>query len=350
MTTIEQIASKTGCSQTTVRRVLRGGNKEVWPGTASRAEHIRRAAQELGFLSNASAAAVKNGRFNAILLVLSTERGRCYLPELLLHSLCSTLEQAGQHLVIGRFSDEVLTSAATLPTFLSRWSCDGALVNYTDRFPSHINELLSQYRIPSIWMNAPFDVDCVKYDERLGGRDATRLLIEKGHRKIVYVDLRHEKGQDVHYSAAMRLAGYRDAMRDAGLSPAPVLDLGDVVGGEQIVRLSEYLRGDSRPTGLVAYDRAERILLAAAVAGLDVPKDLSIVTFGDGHSEHAGVSVTQMALPYDEAGKKSVSMLMEKIRQSGKSIPVKPLALRVMPGETCTVPPKKTRSTHANQK
>jgi hypothetical protein len=43
-------------------------------------------------------------------------------------------------------------------------------------------------------------------------------------------------------------------------------------------------------------------------------------------------------------------MLMEKIDQSGTCVSVKPLALRVMHGETCTVPPKKTRSTHANQK
>ena len=345
MSAIEEIAQRTGCSQTTIRRVLRGGNKEVWSGTVERAEKIRQVARELGFLPNASAAAMKNGRFNAVLLVLSTERGRCHLPEALLHALCSALEAAGQHLVIGRFSDEALTSPASLPTFLSRWSCDGALVNYTDRFPSHINNLLCQYRIPSIWMNAPFDIDCVKYDERRGGRDATRLLLDKGHRRIVYMDLRHVKGNDVHYSSAMRLAGYKDAMAEAGLSSPSVLELGDLGGPAQIDWLADYLRGDSRPTGIVTYDRAERILLAAAVAGLRVPKDLSIVTFGDGHSEYAGISVTQMALPYEKAGRTAVSLLMEKIDQSGKGMAVKPLALRVVPGETCSIPPGKTRST-----
>ena len=345
MSVIDEIAQRTGCSLTTIRRVLRGGNKEVWSGTAERAERIRQVARDLGFLPNASAAAVKNGRFNAVLLVLSTERGRCYLPEALLHSLCSALEAAGQHLVIGRFSDEALTSPASLPTFLSRWSCDGALVNYTDRFPSHINDLLCQYRIPSIWMNAPFDVDCVKYDERRGGRDATRLLLEKGHRRIVYIDLRHESDHEVHYSAALRLAGYQDAMREAGLQPHPALELGDLGGSAQIERLANALRGEERATGIVTYDRAERILLAAAVAGLQVPRDLSIVTFGDGHSEYAGISVTQMALPYEKAGRTAVSLLMEKIDQSGKDMAVKPLALRVVPGETCSIPPRKTRST-----
>jgi Transcriptional regulators len=342
MTSIEQIALETGCSQTTVRRVLRGGNKEVWSGAAERAAQIRKAARELGFLPNASAAAMKNGRFNSVLLVLSAERGRSYLPELLLHSLCSALEEAEQHLTIGRFTDEALTSSESLPTFLRRWSCDGALVNYTDRFPSHINDLLRQYRIPLIWMNAPFDADCVKYDELRGGRDAAKLLLENGHKKIAYVDLRHKSGDEPHYSTPLRRAGFQRAMAKAGLAsasaPAQSLELGDLPGAEQIARLTEWLRSGERPTGIVTYDRAERILLAAAAAGLRVPEDLSLVTFGDGHSEYAGVSVTHMALPYEEAGRTAVSMLLEKIEHADQSMQIKPLALTVFQGETCTRP------------
>ena len=338
MTSIEQIALETGCSQTTVRRVLRGGNKEVWSGAAERASQIRKAARELGFLPNASAAAMKTGRFNSLLLVLSAERGRSYLPELLLHSLCTALEEAEQHLTIGRFTDEALTSSESLPTFLRRWSCDGALVNYTDRFPSHINDLLRQYRIPLIWMNAPFDADCVKYDELRGGRDAARLLLEKGHQKIAYVDLRHKSGDDPHYSTPLRRAGYQSAMTKAGLAPAQTLELGDLSGAEQTAHLTKWLRSGERPTGIVTYDRAERILLAAAAAGIRVPEDLSIVTFGDGHSEYAGVSVTHMALPYEEAGRVAVSALMKKIEHADQSMQIKPLALTVFQGETCTRP------------
>ena len=344
MTSIEQIALETGCSQTTVRRVLRGGNKEVWSGAAERAAQIRKAAHNLGFLPNASAAAMKNGRFNSLLLVLSAERGRSYLPELLLHSLCSAAEEAEQHLTIGRFTDEALTSSEALPTFLRRWSCDGALVNYTDRFPSHINDLLRRYRIPLIWMNAPFDADCVKYDELRGGRDAARLLLENGHRKIAYVDLRHKSGDEPHYSTPLRRAGFERAMAEAGLAPGPVLELGDLPGAEQAARLTEWLRGRKRPTGIVTYDRAERILLAAAAAGVRVPEDLSLVTFGDGHSEYAGVPVSHMALPYGEAGCTAVSALIKKIEHAGKSMKIKPLALTVFQGETCAPPHDLTRS------
>ena len=70
MTPVARIAKKAGCSETTVRRVLRGGNKEVWSSTAKRASEIRRIARDVGFLPNASAAAVKKGRFNAVLLIL----------------------------------------------------------------------------------------------------------------------------------------------------------------------------------------------------------------------------------------------------------------------------------------
>ena len=349
MTIIEQIEEKTGCSQTTIRRVLRGGNKEIWPGAADRAEHIRKIARELGFLPNASAAAVKNGCFNSILLVLSTDRGRCYLPEALLHSLCAALERAGQHLMIGRFSDDVLTSSDTLPTFLSRWSCDGALVNYTDRFPSHINDLLSQYRIPSIWMNAPFKTDCVNYDERRGGREATRLLIEKGHRRILYVDLRHEVGSSTHYSVEDRLAGYVEAMKEAGRTPEAPVEWGSLSGDLQVKHLVELFRSPKRPTAIVAYDRADRVLLAAAMAGIVVPRDVSIITFGDGFMESAGMAVTRLSLPYEEAGQAAVSLVLKKIAHPDKPLKLDPLPLRLVQGNTCAAPHRNKRKSHETQ-
>lgn len=333
MSLIEQIAKKEGCSKTTVRRVLRGGNKEVWAGAAERAVRIRQIAHELGFLSNASAAAVKNGRFNAILLVLSTERGRCYLPESLLHALCSALYNAGQHLVIGRFSDDVLTSPASLPTFLSRWSCDGALVNYTDRFPPQINTLLEQYHIPSIWINAPFETDCVQYDERRAGREAARILLKCGRTNLRYVDLRHDWKEPAHYSAMDRPAGFIEALREAGSPLSEPLNLGHLEACEQIAHLAQLLRSRDRPDGIVTFDRVERILMAAERANVAIPESLSVMTFVDGQADLADMPVMQMTLPCVEAAEQAVKLLLNKISNGGSITKQPPLPL------FCHIPP-----------
>jgi DNA-binding LacI/PurR family transcriptional regulator len=59
MGTLERIAMETGVSPNTVRRVLRGENKEVWPGAVRRGAAIRAAARRLGFLPNGSARAMR---------------------------------------------------------------------------------------------------------------------------------------------------------------------------------------------------------------------------------------------------------------------------------------------------
>ncbi|NLB69515.1 MAG: LacI family transcriptional regulator [Lentisphaerae bacterium] len=333
MTPVARIAKKAGCSETTVRRVLRGGNKEVWSSTAKRASEIRRIARDVGFLPNASAAAVKKGRFNAVLLILSTDKGRCHMPEILLHSLCSALEKAGQHLRIGRFSDEVLTDRETLPTFLGRWSCDGAIVNYTDRFPLRINELLAQYRIPSVWINAPFENDCVRYDDRKGGYDAAMLLIKHGCRRPLYVDLRHDWIDDVHHSAIERPAGFADALKAAGRSVPEPINLGHLPAKAQMEELMRLLRDKNPPDGIVSFDRAERILYAAAYVGLKIPDDFSLVTFSDGQSDFAGLPVMQMVVPCKAAAFSAVKTLMKKIESGGKGVKLAPLKLKFV---SCT--------------
>lgn len=331
---ISLIVEKTGSSPTTVRRVLRGGNKEVWPGAAERARNIRAVAREAGFLANASASAVRKGRFDSVLLVLTKDPGRSHLPESVLHSLCAALEERGKRLTTGRCSDDELTDREALPSFLSSRFCDGAIVNYTHRYPERLEQLLRGCRMPFVWLNAPITDDCVRFDDFGAGHMAAERLIEAGHRSIAYLDLRHRPDEFPHYSSKSRIDGFLDAMKGAGIREPRIVRLGHLDGAGQIEALRGILQGEDAPTGVVAYDRAERVMLAAAKSGLEIPRDLSLVSFGEQGADACGIPLSLMAIPSAEAGRLAVSMLERKIANPARSIVEPPLKFISVPGAT----------------
>ncbi len=332
------IAARTGSSPTTVRRVLRGGNKEVWPGTAARAARIREAAREAGFLANASASAVRSGRFGAAMLLLSTDPGRSYLPESLLHSLCAALDDAGMRLVVSRCHDQEITDSRRLPGFLARRSCDGIIVNYTDGYPERMESLLTSFRLPFVWLNAPLESRCIRYDDRSAGRAAAERLLALGHRRLAYVDLRNAPGDAPHYSVAERREGFRDALAAAGL-PAKVHILGNLDGPAQRESMVRLFKGSRAPTGVVAYDRADRVLLAAATAGLSVPRDLSLVTFGEADADVCGIKPALMGIPTRTAGLEATALLLQAIEAPDAPLFRPPLPFFPVDGATLAPPP-----------
>lgn len=335
---VKSIADKTGASPTTVRRVLRGGNKEVWPGAAERAAYIRATARALGFLSNASASAVRKGRFDSVLLVLGNDPGRSNLPELLLHSICASLEEKGKRLSVARCADTELSDPTRFPAFLAQRSCDGVIVNYTHGHPDRMEAVLNTCGMPFVWLNAPFEENCVRYGDFGAGRRAARQLIDAGHRRLAWLDLRHRPDEKAHYSAAERKTGFLEEVADAGLPTPLVMSLGGLECGAQRAELAAMMNCGKRPTGLAVYDRADRVLLAAASAGLSVPRDLSMITFAETGYEICGISPTLLAVPSAAAGRLAVKSLLRRIASNGAAIRIDPLDFDLEEGETLAPP------------
>src|SRR5215467_9986205 len=86
--TIATIAAHLGLSRATVTHVLNGRATEqrIRPETQARVLEV---ARELGYRANASARAVRAGRFGSVALIQS-QRGQ-YLPDELLHGLTSAI-------------------------------------------------------------------------------------------------------------------------------------------------------------------------------------------------------------------------------------------------------------------
>jgi LacI family transcriptional regulator len=342
---LEQIAAQAGVSANTVLRVLRRENKEVWPSAVKRADEIRKLAQKIGYLPNGSARAMRRGKFNAIALVLSTDRGRSYLPNDLFNGIHDAVNELLMRMIVSKLGDNELTSAKLMPAVLREWSCDGLLINYTDRVPAEMIRLIDKFHIPSIWINRKQAYEAVYYDDFAGAKEATQRLLKLGHRRIAYLDfLPKETWSNTHYSRTDRYAGYAAAMREAGAPLTPREQFAGVPAADRLRATCQLLRSVGRPTAVIGYDAGPRIMHAAALVGLRVPQDFSVVTFEplaavtgipDPGEAFMGWTISSMGVPGELAGHRAVEMLTQKIASEDEAIASVVLPLKFISGDTC---------------
>ncbi|MCA9955048.1 MAG: substrate-binding domain-containing protein, partial [Anaerolineales bacterium] len=146
-----------------------------------------------------------------------------------------------------------------------------------------------------------------------GGYDATRYLIELGHRRIGIVT-----GWMDMVSARDRLQGYQAALADAGIPFSDELlfhgdfsQPGGFSGGTHLLELAEP------PTAVFASNdiAAMGVIEAARAKGLQVPRDLSVVGFDDiPMAALLSPKLTTVRQPLQEMGRSATQMLVNLLR------------------------------------
>jgi LacI family transcriptional regulator len=314
--TIAQIAREAGVAKATVSKVLSGkaAQERISP---ERARHILEVAERLNFMPNSAARAVSSGRFNAITLLLSRDRHRSNLPEMLLYGIDSGVVRAGLHLNIARVGDDQLTSGGFVPKILRESLSDGLLVNYTDHVPPVMERMMEEHHIPAVWVNSYRPGDCVHPDDHAAGRMAAERVLAEGRQRVVYADWSHHGASLAvdHYSAQHRLQGVRDGLEAGGVQPHVVLGPDPQPLDRQVELAGEVLSGPHRPDAVIAYskDAAAGFFYHALRRGIAVPDDLLIVTFGDEPVRLAGVPVPTLLVPWETIGERAVELLARKI-------------------------------------
>lgn len=145
-------------------------------------------------------------------------------------------------------------------------------------------------------------------DEVQGGRTATELLLEAGHRRIAFINTSHPSPAQTG-----RLLGYREALQAQGIDfdPALVVEAtSDQEGGYEAA--ARVLAPDV--TGVFCHnDRVAMGLYdAARDLGRRVPDDLAVVGFDDQEviSAHLRPPLTTVALPHYDLGVAGVRLLL----------------------------------------
>jgi LacI family transcriptional regulator len=197
-------------------------------------------------------------------------------------------------LILARLPDADLTSERQMPRILRELAADGLLINYHDRIPEKRIQIIKRHHMPALWINSLHEADCVYPEDREAGRIATRYLLELGHTRIAY--LRWSSG---HYSHPHREAGYSEIMRETGLTAISRM----IYGLYPDIRPEKadlvWLSGAKRATAFVCYswEIAEQLCFLAMMLGMHIPRDLSLVTFGDQPMQMLGRTLDTVTLP-----------------------------------------------------
>jgi LacI family transcriptional regulator len=330
---LDDIAEAAGVSRMTVSNVLNGRTKETWPSTAARAAKIREIAAQMNYRPNSAAKAVVTGRFGALGLLSSSDISSGNLFPITLRAIARATAERDMHLTMGELPDEKLTSEGMVPKILREWAADGLLINYIASIPARMIELIEQHHIPSVWMNTMLKANCVYPDDYNATLKATEYLLQLGHKKIAYI---HPLSSS-HYSAEERRRGYEQAMVKARCKPQVIGYEGPSVHTDWKELSRAWLCSAERPTAIVAYEAiyAYPVYCAALSLGLDVPRDLSIITMHDEPALDVGTCLTTMLIPAAKIGQVAVETLLHLIDNPDTVLAPRALPFTLEEGATC---------------
>jgi LacI family transcriptional regulator len=309
---IRDVAERAGVSVTTVSHVLNDvPGKRISPETRQR---VRRAASRLGYAPNSVARSLRLQRTEMIALVSDQVATTPYAGRMILGAQ-ETASKHGWLLMLVNVGFDVDFEAAEIEALRQR-QVDGFV--YAKMFHQQVSLPATLEGAPTVLLDAATEdrsVPSVVPDEFGGGRTATRVLLEHGHRSVGFLN----NADDIPATRG-RLAGYRAALEEAGLAFEDRLVTeasSDTEGG--LVAAGRMLSRRDRPTALFCFnDRmAMGAFHAAAELGLSIPEDVSIVGFDDQELIATGLRprLTTVALPHYEMGAWAVETLIRRVTE-----------------------------------
>ena len=288
----------------TVHRAL-AGKPDVAAKTRAR---VLAEAERLGYRPNIAARGLRQGK-TFTLGVLLSDVAASFLPEVL-QGIHLAAEDRGYHAIVCVHEHDPDRAKRHLQHLQSK-GVDGIVYYPTEGGEDLevLNQVARNTPVVAIMREAPgFSGSTLLVNDRLGGCLAVRHLIELGHRRIGFLGY-----QDNGFTRE-RQEGYAEALTEAGLEVRPEWLAHANRREDACQAATGLLTGQDRPTALFcASDRlAARAIQAAAVLGLSVPRDVSIVGFnGDSWLELISVPLTTVAQPRLELGSRAARLVLD---------------------------------------
>ena len=211
--TLKDIAEKTGYSVNTVSRALRGKDDI----SSSTQELIRKTAAEMGHISNTIASSLRSGYTNTIAVIIGDVSNLHFAT--MMKEIEEYARSKGYTTILLNTNEDTEQEMQAIQAALSK-GADGILICPTQKNRKNI-EYLKSIGKPFVLIGRRYsdeDVNYVVCDDELGGYQATKYLLERGHQRILMLH-----GPMYISSAAERLAGYLRAYREMGVHVCPEL-------------------------------------------------------------------------------------------------------------------------------
>lgn len=303
MPTIRDVAREAGVGVGTVSRVL-GGRPRVAPETRARVEA---AVQRLGYRPSSAARALSRRRTHTLEVVVPLVTRHFYVE--VLRGIEAALAETDYALVI-RTIERTVAREHALTALGHGDRADGVIV--VSLTPTTgLRERLAAARLPAVLVDAAHpDLPGVAVDHASAAAAANRYLIGLGHRRVALVDQPEEALAPAQ--SRDRERGYRIALAEAGVRPRPEYEVSSDSSPEGGMAAAEALLSLPEPPTAVfvgSDTQAVGVIEAARRLGRRVPRDLSVVGYGDIEmSRHVGL--TSVRVPVRELGRRGVELLL----------------------------------------
>lgn len=312
--TAKDVAERAGVSRSAVSLVLNGhgdGNISV-----VNQERIRQAARELGYTPSVVGRSLRSRRTHTIGVVTDAIVTTAYGGRVVVGAQDEALDHGFLLLLMDTHSVQEREDEA-FRTLQSR-QVEGLMFAAMTMRAVEVPEPMREG--PSILVNC-FDpetsVTGVFCDEVEGGRRATQVLLDAGHRHIQMLS-----GPPTLVTRR-RVEGFEWAMRAAGLEVPEPREAGWEIDKGYAAGMT-MLDSPEPPTGVVcANDRvAVGVALAAAQLGLDVPQDVSLVGYDDDENvaQYMVPKLTTVALPHAEMGREATRRLIGMLTGAAEAV------------------------------
>jgi DNA-binding LacI/PurR family transcriptional regulator len=264
---LDDVAARVGVSTASVSLVLRG---EPGPSAETR-RRVLEAADQLGYRPDRTASLLARRRRH-LLGVLLDIRNPFHAE--IVEAVHTEADRVGYEVVLSTLTRD--RDEARAVESLLDFRCEAVILLGPDAPEARLAELARRLPVVAVGRRTRDDgIDVVRTADAVGVGLAIDHLIGLGHQDIAFVD----GGRGA--IAADRRRGYRGAMRRNGLTgrviPGDHTEEGGIVAGRRLAAAPD------RPSAVMASnDRcAVGLIDAFARAGIDVPRDITIVGYDD---------------------------------------------------------------------
>jgi DNA-binding LacI/PurR family transcriptional regulator len=304
------VARAANVSTATVSRILRGVEGASSGETSPR---VRRCAEELGYIVNGVASSMRSQQTLTVGLVIADVSNPWWGQ--LAGGVESVLGPQGFSVILANTDNNVDRERRAVETLL-RKQVDALIVASSADDGSHLRGAIArQIRVVLVDTELPgLDVDTITIDNEAAARTAVEHLLAHGHQEVAIVGGGTRASCDV-----ARLRGYQDALTSHGIQVRPeLITVGSsrFEGGRAAVEA--LLALPRRPSALFVTNNVMTVgaLVAIAEAGLEVPRDISIVGIDDMEwFPIARPAITAVYEPAEQMGRMAAERLLLRLRR-----------------------------------
>jgi len=305
MATIYEVSELAGVSLATVSRVMNDSGRV----SDKTREKVLAAMRELDYRPNTVAQSLASHRSDCVGVLVSEVYGPIFGS--MLSGIEDELSRAGKFAIFATGHSDADKEREAIRFLISR-NCDALIL--------HVEALSDDYLLEQEDGELPFvvinrvvpgmETRCIVLDNERGGYDATRMLLDMGHRRIAYIS-----GPLAWGDAQARLEGHKRALKERGCRFDERLlvegDYQEITGSNAMVQLLQLgipftavvCANDEMAAGAIDMIRSR---------GMSIPDDMSIVGFDNAPvSRYVYPKLSTVNYPVREMGRMAAHWVLQ---------------------------------------